>query len=252
MQESIVLIENENFYYKTVGTGQPILVLHGWGSNSSKWENICEFLSLKGFKVFFFDLPGFGKNEKFLKKPWFLQNYCIFLENFTTILKLENFHLLGHSFGGAVAAKYSTIHLDRVKNLILVSASCLRRSTFKKKMLGILSKIFKIFSFLPYYQSLRKRFYSAIQSDYPIGQKHLKETYLNIIKEDLTDKLPLINSKTLVIWGDKDKITPLKDGIFIAKKIPKSKMVILQNIGHAPYLQEPEKFTKTILDFIKL
>ncbi len=219
--------------YKTLGEGKPLLILHGWGSSSEKWQKIGELLVQKGVKVIIPDLPGFGKSEE-PQKAWNLDQYCDFVEEFIKILNLDKFYLLGHSFGGSLAVKFSLQHPEKVAKLFLVSAACIRKKSLKNKLFKFISRFFKI---KPLF--LRKFFYR--KSDYLSVKGVMKEIYLKVIEEDLSDVLEKVKVPAIIIWGAKDKITPIKQAKLIKTKIRNSELKIIPNIGHSPHLEAPEK-----------
>ncbi|GAI22774.1 unnamed protein product, partial [marine sediment metagenome] len=231
--------------YKTLGEGKPLLILHGWGSRSDNWQRVGELLAQKGIKVIIPDLPGFGRSQK-PSIAWGLDEYCEFLQELVEFLNLERFYLLGHSFGGALAVKYSLKFPEKIEKLFLVSAACFRRKTPKKRFLYILSKIFP--SCFLSSSLLRRAFYRFIvKSDYPSVNGLMKEIYLKIIKQDLSDILSQVQVSTTIIWGEKDNITPIKDAHLINKKIKDSKLEIISNVNHDLNLKNPEELSKAII-----
>ncbi len=216
IEEKNATINGLDISYKTIGQGMPFLILHGWLSRSDRWIKVAELISKHDFRVIVPDLPGFGKSQ-LPSKPWYIQNYCDFLKSFVENLSIEEFYLLGHSFGGAVAAKYAAIHSQNndIKKLFLVGASCFREDSFRKRVLKLFAKVFNSLSFLPFYGILRRGFYKYIvgKSDYLATRGALKETYLNIIQEDLSKELGLISLSTVIIWGDRDDVMLLRLGI---------------------------------------
>ena len=244
-----IIINGIKTYYETFGEGKPFLILHGWGSNSDRWIEVAEKISQKGFKVIVPDLPGFGKSDA-LSAPWNTNKYISWIEEFIKELNLGDFYLLGHSFGGALASKITVKHAQEVKKLFLVSAACVRKKTNKKSLLGKFSKIVKIFYFLPYYGLFRKAIYKFIirKSDYVYVEGIMKETYLNVISEDISFHLPFIKVPTVIIWGDKDESTPMEDGNFINKQIKNSKLVVIPGAGHDLNRKQPEILAEKILD----
>ena len=138
-----MIINGLKINYRIIGEGKPFLILHGWGSQSAKWQKVGELLTSKGLKVIIPDLPGFGESEK-PKTVWNLDDYCNFVREFIDFLNLDKFYLLGHSFGGALAVKCSLRFPEKIDKLFLVGAACVRRKSFKVKFLKIISKIFKI------------------------------------------------------------------------------------------------------------
>jgi len=238
------MVKNLRVNYIMIGEGRPLLILHGWGSRSDNWQKVEEMLVKNGIKVIIPDLPGFGQSDKPLT-AWNLDDYCDFVEEFVKVLDLDKFYFLGHSFGGEVAIKYSLRFPEKIDKLFLVSASCIRTRNLKKKLLYIISKIFKIFSFIPF---LRKAFYRFVvgKSDYLSTQGVMRDTYLKIIAEDLSGVLSKVEAPTVIIWGEKDNVTPLNDARIINQKIKDSRLEIILNVGHDLNLKAPEKLAEAI------
>ncbi len=225
-----------------------ILILHGWGSSSQKWQKIGDMLSKKGFSVIIPDFPGFGKNCD-PPIPWNVDDYVNWVKEFTNNKKLENFFLLGHSFGGRVAIKFTVKYPKKVQKLILVSSAGIKPKTSRLNFLSVAKK----FKNIPGFLVIRKIFYKYIlrKTDYLKVKGVMKETFKKIIKEDLIHYFSQIKASTLIIWGDKDKLTPISDAHIINKQIKNSKLEILKNIGHAPHLKCPEKLSEIISKFLK-
>ncbi len=233
MKEETISVGKMQTILRIGGSGKPVLILHGWGSQSKKWERIGEFLVSKGFKVIIPDLPGFGKSQS-LPLPGDLNDYRDFVAALVNQLRLEKFFLLGHSFGGAVALKYSLKFPENVEKLFLTSAACIRRSSFKKTLFKILARAMKPFSFLPFFSLARRIVYSryGVKSDYPAYSGIMRESYLKIIKQDCTADFSLVHVPTVLIWGSGDQITPLKQGQEMNRKIPGSVMEIIPGANH--------------------
>jgi len=251
MEEKQVFIKNQTVNYKVFGQGEPFLILHGWGSKSDRWQQVAEKLAEHKLKILVPDLPGFGKSQA-PGEPWTLNSYVEWIREFSLAvpeLKKE-FYVLGHSFGGNLAAKFCIKYNQQVKKLYLVSSSCLRTVSTKKKLLAKFSKIAKVFSFVPYYPQLRKGFYKYIirRSDYPYVEGVMKETYLNVIAEDLSLKLSFVRVPTVIIWGDKDALTPVTDAKRIHEKIRNSKLIVLPGFEHSLQIQAPDLLTEKIVE----
>ena len=240
-----MIIKGLKINYKILGEGKPLLILHGWGSRSENWQKVGELLAEKGLKVIIPDLPGFGQSDR-PKKIWSLENYCDFVEEFARGLGLERFSLLGHSFGGSLVLKLSLRIPEKIDRLYLVSAACFRRKSIKKRILFVLAKIFKIFSFIPF---LRKAFYKFIvrKSDYSYTDGIMRDIYLGVIKEDLSDLLERIQVPTNIIWGEKDNIIPLKQAKVINQKIKNSKLIVIPNANHDLNTKYPEELARAFL-----
>src|SRR3989338_2017308 len=117
----------------------PIIILHGWGSSSKRWERVRESLERKGCKVFVPDLPGFGENPPPLN-PWSVEDYVEWVKDFSEKNNLTDFVLVGHSFGGGVAAIFAAKYPQKIEKLVLVAAAIIRRKTLRKHVYLFLSK----------------------------------------------------------------------------------------------------------------
>ncbi len=255
MMEETVLINDLKTHYKVTGEGPVILILHGWNGSSDSWRKIIEILEIK-FKVVCPDFPGFGKTKP-PKIPWNLDDFVDWLKEFTEKLDLKNFFLLGHSFGGRVAIKFSILYPEKVKKLILVSSAGIKPEWgLKEKIIFQISKIGNaIFSknhFLRFKEGVRNLFYKlAMIKDYSKAKGVMRETMKKIVEEDLLPELPKIQSETLIVWGEKDRIIPLKYAFVFKEKIKNSKLEILPKIGHSPHLEDPEKLAEVLFSNLK-
>jgi len=134
---------------------------------------------------------------------------------------------------------------EKIDKLFLISAACFRRKTPKKRFFYILSKIFPS-RFLSS-SLLRRAFYRFItKSDYPSVNGVIKEIYLKVIKQDLSDVLSQIQIPAVIIWGEKDNITSLNDAKIINQKIKDSKLEIILNVGHDINIKAPDELAEVI------
>lgn len=231
------------------GKGTPFIVLHGWNSGSDRWIQEAEIISEKGYHVIVPDLPGFGGSSR-LDIPWTVNDYVKWLEDFTEQLKIQDFYLLGYSFGGAVAAKMTVKYPQRVQKLFLVASAVIRRKTTQKNVSVGVAKAIKIFSFLPFYELFRKAVYKFIirKSDYVYTEGVMKQTYLNAISDDISYKLSFIKVPTVIIWGDKDQSLPVENAYEIEGKVKNSKLVIIPGADHLMHKKMPEMLAEKIIE----
>jgi len=238
---------------------QVIIILHGWGSSSEHWIPVKNILERGGYQVFVPDLPGFGENPP-PSKPWEIDDYVEWVKEFCEKQNLSQIFLIGHSFGGGITSKFAAKYPKKVSLLVLIAPAIVRQKKLKQYIYFVLSKIGKLIFSLPilsFLQPLAKKLlyrFLGVSDYYKLFIKkepNMKETFKKIIKEDLQKFLPQIKSKTLVIWGEKDKITPLNDAYLVHKGIPDSDLKIIPEVGHIPYSQVPEKLAEIILRFLR-
>ena len=226
-----------------------IVFLHGWGLSSKILKPFYHYFK-NDFTVYFLDLPGFGDSP--IKKPMILKDYADFVYDFIKDNNIKEPIIIGHSFGGAVAAKLAILHPEIMSKLILVGASAIRqprqKMIFIKKTADLLKPLFP--------EKLRKfvlKLLKLDQTDYAqIESPELKETFKNVIAEDLKPYLSSIKLPTLVIWGEKDAVTPISEGKIIAENIPNAKLAVIKNTGHFMFLEKPDEFVKIIKEFISI
>jgi len=234
--------------YLTFGKGNPFLILHGWNSGSDRWIREAKIISEKGYQAIVPDLPGFAESGK-LDRPWTVNDYVRWLENFTAELKIQDFYLLGYSFGGAIAAKMAINHPQRIKKLFLVASAIIRKKTAKKDFSAKISKFIKFFYFLPYYAPFRKAVYKFVirKSDYIYTEGIMKQTYQNVVSDDISYKLSFIKTPTVIIWGDKDQFVPVEHAYAINEKIKNSKLVIIPGADHLIHKKIPDELSERVL-----
>lgn len=232
----------------------PILILHGWGwpISSPQWAKVRGLLEAAGYAVFLPDLPGFGQTSP-PKEPWTIDDYVEWVKNFCEQNNLSQVFLLGHSFGGSIATKFTIKYPERVRKLLLVDSAAIRRKRLKKEIQKMVAHFLNRFSFLPFYNVVRKVAYRTLfrNSDYLLTEGVMKETYLKVLGEDMSDIFSKISVPTLLVWGEKDGITPLAHAYFMQEKIPGAQLYIIPNVRHNPHREAPETLVKKILEFIQ-
>lgn len=235
----------ENYYnchYNTYGDASktPLVLLHGWGVDSSIFDNIIKSLN---YYVITIDFLGFGKSDKPIS-PLSLNDYVSSLEQLIKHLKLRDIILLGHSFGGRVAIKYNYYY--NVNNLILVDSAGIRHKNKNLRKKIIKYKLLKKIYFITSKEKYNNLIKNSGSRDYKILSPVMKQTMNKIIKEDLKKYCTKSRTKTLILWGVNDEETPLIDGYTYNKLFYDSRMIIFYNSSHFPHLDEKEKFVRII------
>jgi len=235
-----------NYYYslpkKSKGT---LLFLHGWGVDSKLWFKIIPFFSIKNYSLYFLDLPGFGKSQT-PSKNFNLSNYSDIVKNFIEKVGLRDYILIGHSFGGSILIKLAS--KTKLNKIILANTSGIREKSFTKSLKNLISKIISPIFKPSFMQPIRQKLYEILGSEY-LNIPSMANIFKTVVSEDLTPILSKIDSKTLIISGSKDKITPVTYGYLMKQKIKNSKLIIL-DAGHFSFLDKPNEFVKEINDFI--
>jgi len=235
-------------YYVREGKFPALIFLHGWRSESSVW-----FSSLENFdaenSIYCLDLPGFGKSE-LPREPYGVENYSDIVSGFITKLGLEKVVIIGHSFGGRVTIKLASKQPGFLRGIILVDSAGFIDRTLSNKLKRIIAKPLRpIFKLKPLH-GIRKSIYRLIGSGDYVATPLLRETYLKVIGEDLSEDMKRINIPTMIIWGAQDKDTPVKWAHNMINIIKNSKLVILKGAGHFSFLDKKEEFSKSLAGFL--
>lgn len=243
--------------YICKGQGEPVLVLHGWGSSIAVHSSMIDLMAQK-YTVIAPDMPGFGESEE-PDEPWCVDDYVDFILEFLKDFNIKKITLLGHSFGGRVIIKLCSRDLPfEIEKIILIDSAGikpeespeqkLKQSIYKKtKWIFSLGAVKKLCPDL--LDNLRKRNGSA---DYNAASPTMKKTLVNVVNEDLTELMPNVTCPTLLIWGRLDTATPLLDGQTMEQLMPESALVILENAGHFSFLDAEAQFLRILASFMKI
>lgn len=245
------LVSGQNIYYQKVGRGKNILFLHGWKQDSSSFWNLIDSLK-KDFSVWLIDLPGFGRSDNPVR-PFTVSGYADLIAGFIAQQKIKDPIVLGHSVGGRIAIKLAANYPQLLNKLILEDAAGIRpKRDIPKTFIYPFAKIihYLIPNWFNLKERLRYKFYKALESDY-IDVGELKQTFTNVLNEDLAVDLPKIKTETLLIWGEKDPTleASLANGKKMYRLIPNSRIEVIDDVGHFPHLQNPERFLYYVKDF---
>ena len=235
---------------------ESLLILHGWGSNSGRWQRVKKLLEEKGIEVLILDLPGFGVTLS-PQKAWSRDDYINWIFQKVKERNWQKFNLLGHSFGGGLAVKLAANFSEKVDKLILLSPAIIQRKSIKTYLFYYISylgkKVFSLPGFKILYPLAEKLIYKlAGTKDYYVADGMMKETMKKIGKEEPLEMiLGRIRIPTLILWGKKDDVLPVKDAHYIKEKIRDSELKIIPKAKHSPHREASEELAEIIVQFIQ-
>jgi proline iminopeptidase len=271
----------EHFFY-VLGNGDPLIVLHGGPGTSHEYFLPHLNPLSERYQLIFYDQRGSGNSPKPAEANTVTaDNFVKDLEEIRIAFGLEKIRLLGHSWGGLLAALYASDYPDRVESLVLVD-SAPPNSELDSLNLRIReerrdAKDQKEMETIMNSEEFRQLDPEAITRFFKISEKvrfydpHLIDRMsLNIDREkieklmwvgqlmnpflsdyDVVGKLPSITSPTLIIHGDYDTI-PLQSAEIFQEGIKDSKLVVFENCGHFPFVEAPGLFMKEVCEFLEM
>ena len=283
--EGYALVRGTRLYYREIGRGQPVVVLHGGPSFNHDYlvpemDRLSRF-----FRLIYYDQRGRGKSEGGIQpEDVTLESEIRDLDDLREYFQLEKVAVLGHSWGGLLAMEYAIQHPDRVSHLVLMNtapASYSDWTSFRQKRedteadtlekmkaiaetalfesgdLEVEADYFRIhFGATLRRLDLLEGLIRSLRSSYtPEGIRraraiagHLHEETSESSSFDLFSRLKELHTPSLVICGDYDFI-PAECSEHIAEAIPGTQLVILGDCGHFTYLECPEQVETAVLDF---
>jgi pimeloyl-ACP methyl ester carboxylesterase len=263
-----VLAGGVKLYYNDVGSGEPVIMLHGAGPGASSWSNFKGNLPafVEQFRLLLVDMPQFGKSEKLvIENEGRLTFTARALAAFMDELGLESAHFVGNSMGGQAAIKLAIYAPERVSKLVVIGSAPVSQSLFTPTPLeGIkhiagyyrgegpsLDKMRRLMEVIVYDQSLitdeavRERYEASLDPDV---MRIMASTPPR--NEDLSAQLHQVACPTLVVWGMDDRMGALDVGLLLTRRFPKGRMHIFNRCGHWAQVEHRDEFNRVVIDFL--
>jgi len=252
-----IKVDGRDIHYLTVGHGDPLVVIHGGSEGARAWmDNMAELSA--SYTVFVPDLPGFGKSEP-LDGDYFIPELTEFVDRFSNNLGLESFHLMGHSLGGGVALNYALEFPHKLKKLVLVSSLCLGREIALWVRFLSIPAICRaigaaVLAVLRGVKWVVKSLLAPIEFVMPFSREsmNLGISVTNFKEQTLVlaNRLSEVVMPTLVVWGAKDPIVPVRQAYAAAQLIPDCQLKIFEDCGHSVYREELQRFSRVLTGFL--
>jgi pimeloyl-ACP methyl ester carboxylesterase len=237
-----------------VGAGQPVLALHGWGGNARSFWPIASRLSARSYQVHLLDLPGFGQSA-LPPQTWGVGDYVQFIVAYLNAAGLDRVSVLGHSFGGRIALVLAAEYPARVHKMVLANSAGLRTPPgFKQQVrsfwAGIVRGSLDTLGLNTLRTRLQESYNRRFASQDYLTAGPLRDTFLQVIQEDLTLFAQRVQAPTLLIWGDQDADTPLWQGQRLEQLIPDAGLIVFKGAGHFSYLERLNDYIRIVDHFL--
>ena len=237
-----IKVKNVLVNYIQYGEGKDILLLHGWGQNIEMMKMLGDNFS-DIFRITILDFPGFGLSEE-PREAWNIKDYANMLEEFINELGIKKPIIMGHSFGGRVAIRYSAEHV--VEKIVLFGSPCVREDT----ELPLSVKILKGIKKLPGMDKIGEFAKNFIGSrDYKAASPVMRQTLVNVVNEDLSKYAKEIDCPTLLIWGENDTEAPVSDAKILESIMVDAALIVLPGTHYA-YIENLGQVVNILNNFI--
>jgi len=248
--------------YVRAGAGSPVVLLHGYvGDGPSVWTRQIDTLSAD-HTVIAWDAPGAGASSD-PPEDFGIDGYAECLARFIEVLGLGPTHVVGLSFGGALAIALQRRHRSRTRSLVLASAYAGWRGSLPPHVAearlaqalqlsetspqGFVDALLPTMFALPVASEDVDAYRLAMERFHPVGFRAMARASA----EDLSDVPPTIDVPTLLIFGDRDERAPSSVAEGLLATIPASRLIVLPNAGHVCNLELPGRFNDEVRMFLR-
>ena len=261
---TILSVNNANLFYEVHGTGEPVILIAGYGCNHLSWQPILDGLS-EFFQVVILDNRGVGQtvDDNAALSTHLMARDVIALAD---QLNLKKPHIIGHSMGGTIAQAVASLYPEKIGKLCLLTTSAKWRQAmlFSRKNLLIMRERDIDFDFIfeadiPWLfgESFLKNdkaiadFKQGVLGDCYPQSLHNQERQFKVLEQfDGTAGLKRIQSPTLIAYGTQDLIALPEESDYIASHIAQSTLVRF-DCGHVLTHEVPEQLTRELVHFIQ-
>ena len=260
-------------FYTDQGNGPPLLLIHGFGTNTYTWRHLAPDLA-RDHRVITVDLKGFGKSDKPLDERYSAADQADLLAQMIEERNLRDLTLIGHSYGGGIALLLALQDDNRVKGriakLVLLDTIAYPQSVpafFKMLDMPVVSQIGvrAVPSSFQVQVALKIAYFDDDKIDEeevdaysePLETAAGKHAMIHSARQIVPPDLESISARyksielpTLILWCDHDRIVPLDVGLKLRRTMPNSKLRIISECGHMPQEEQPAAVLSQIRLFL--
>lgn len=252
--------------YHDVGTGFPVLLIHGSGPGVSAWANwrLTIPALAAGRRVIAPDMVGFGYSERPEGVQYNMATWVAQAVGLLDALGIEQADLVGNSFGGGLALALAIRHPQRVRRLVLMGAAGVSFPITPgldavwgyQPSITNMRKLLDVFAFdrslmsdelaeLRYKASIQPGFQEAFQSMFPAPRQNGVDALAS--REEDIRALP---HETLVVHGREDQVIPLANSLTLAQWIARAQLHVFGRCGHWTQIEHAARFTQLVSNFL--
>ena len=249
MKEQV--ITSGKFKYLEVGSGKPIVILHGLMGSLSNFQGVTDYFPKKGYKVIIpmlpiYDLPLLKTNVK---------QFAQYVNSFIDHLELSDVILLGNSLGGHIGLLVSLLFPEKIKGLIITGSSGLYENSMgesypKREDRGYMTRKCQEVFYDP--KVATDEIVDEVFETVNDRKKLIKILAIakSAIRHNMAKDLPEIQVPTAIIWGENDIVTPPDVGHDFNRLLPNSNLYWIENCGHAPMMEHPDLFNDLMVKWL--
>jgi pimeloyl-ACP methyl ester carboxylesterase len=256
IQSKTIKIDGRNVHYYTAGEGEPLVVIHGGAGDARSWMGNIQDLSQR-YHVYAPDLPGYGMSQP-LDGNYYIPELSNFINKFVKFLHLKKFYVIGHSMGGGIALNFALKFPAKIKKLILVSSLGLGREialwlrflsipTIVKALGWLVGNTLRFIGWMLKQANPFELVLPVSPVFVRIGSSIANSHQQNFVLEKYLSKL---KTPTMLIWGGRDPVVPVKTAYDAVKKMPNARLLVFKHSGHNVHREQLKNFTRLVDEFL--
>jgi pimeloyl-ACP methyl ester carboxylesterase len=262
--------------YRIGGSGPPLLLLHGIGDSSETWDQVIEPLSRR-FTVIAPDLLGHGESDR-PRADYGIGAYACGMRDLLSALDIERVSVLGHSLGGGIAMQFAYQFPERCERLIIVGSGGLGREVHpmlraaaapgaevvmplvtQPAMRWLIRNTTALVRHAPFVGLGPDTDYLVHRFD-GLSSGRARSAFLRTLRAGVDSRGQVVTMldrcylaaglPTLIMWGERDRIIPVRHAYAAHRALPGSQLEIFANSGHFPHHDEPDRFATVVRHFM--
>ncbi len=259
-----IRVDDITMGYRVFGSGDPLLLIMGYGSTLNLWEPSLITQLASRFMVIVFDNRGIGQSETGTK-TFSIEQFADDTSGFMDALGIQQAHILGWSMGSLIAQELVLRHPSKVNKLILYAAHCgAERFPPSPEIIQLLTdptgtpqergmRFIRILFPEPWLQNQGQRIGEIFFR--PMGnipeQTPEQQSQAIVAWKGSADRLGQIRRPVLLITGEEDVLVVPQNSRFICDQIPAAQLDVIENAGHGLMFQYPDLFCEKVFRFLE-
>jgi pimeloyl-ACP methyl ester carboxylesterase len=261
-----VQVDEHCWVYLEGGKGEAVLFVPGFGMEKDAWGRFLIPFS-RSYRLVVPDLPGFGESSHVPSASYDVPSQVHRLHRFVETIDLPSFHLVGISLGGYISGYYAGEHPEKVKSLALMDPAGVESripshamALYRKEGQIVLlyrtveewdALVENLFYRPPPIPGPFKKFLAERGArNYPFHEKILRDLEhrgMNLLE----GRLSRISARTLLLWGENDRILHVSGVEKFQKGVSNNRVVIVKNCGHVPFFEKRKETVRAYQAFLR-
>lgn len=252
--------------YLEAGAGTPVVLIHGSGPGVTAWANWRGAIPVlaEHFRVLAPDITGFGYTDHRPDGVYTLDTWVDFTLGFMDAVGVEQAHLVGNSFGGALALAVTADAPQRVGRLVLMGSVGLKFELTEaldavwgyqpsEERMGELLRLFAHDQTIVTDELVRSRFEASVRPGFQEAYSSLfpapRQRWVDALATP-EDRVAAIEHETLIVHGRDDRVIPVETSIRLNQLISRSQLHVFGECGHWTQIEQAGRFTSLVRDFL--